>query len=312
MSTYVVTGAFGYSGRYIASRLLAAGHEVRTLTNSPKRQHSFGDQIAVFPLCFDDPQGLAHALNGADVLINTYWVRFNHRLFTHAQAVANTRKLFAAAKASGVQRIVHVSITNPSETSKLEYFSGKAKLEHALADLGVPYSILRPNVLFGGRDILVNNIAWALRHLPIFGVFGDGAYKLQPMHVEDFADLAVREAVATGNRTIDAIGPETFTYRELVKQVGEIIGKRRMIVGMPPSLGYVAATIIGWFVGDVMLTRDEIDGLMQGLLSTDSPPAGPTRLTDWARQHADELGRYYASEMARRRNRLSAYEQLQG
>ena len=216
--------------------------------------------MRALPFHFDDPDKLAETLQGVTVLYNTYWVRFNHRNFTHADAVRNTQTLFRAAKAAGVKRVVHVSITNPSEDSPLEYFSGKARLERDLIESGLSYAILRPTVLFGKEDILVNNIAWALRHLPVFGVFGDGQYKLQPIYVDDLAQLAVEQGRQTDNVIIDAIGPETFTYRGLVETVGEIIGKRRPIVSVPPSVGYVVGWVIGKLVGDVMITRDEIRG----------------------------------------------------
>lgn len=306
---HVVTGALGYSGRHITRRLLDAGHRVRTLTNSPGRENPFGDRLEVRPLAFDRPDELADSLRGAAALHNTYWVRFNHRTFTHARAVANTLALFEAAKRAGVGHVVHVSITKPSEDSPLEYFRGKARLERALRESGVPFTILRPAVFFGGADILVNNIAWALRHLPVFGVFGDGRYRLQPIHVEDFAALAVAAPAQPPGRTIDATGPETFTFRGLAERLGGILGCRRPVVSVPPGLGYLATSALGFLLRDVMLTRDEIDGLMADLLATDAPPAGTTKLTDWAAQHADRLGRRYASELARRRNRLAAYDQ---
>ncbi len=307
MSVHIVTGAFGYSGKYIATRLLAAGETVRTVTNSVNRANPFDGRVAATQFHFDDPDQLAEALAGADVLYNTYWVRFNHPSFSHADAVENTLKLFAAATTAGVGRVVHVSITNPSEDSELEYFSGKARLERALSESGLAYSILRPTVVFGSEDILVNNIAWALRRLPVFGVFGDGMYRLQPIYVDDLAELAVREGQATGNRTIDAIGPETFTFRGLVEVIAEIIGKRRPIISVSPGLGYIVAAVIGKLVGDIFLTREEIAGLMQDLLNTDSEPAGRTKLTEWAREHAATLGTRYTSELARRQNRNRAY-----
>ena len=195
---HAVTGAFGYSGRYIATRLVEQGQTVVTLTNSVNRANPFGGKVRAFPLSFGEPDKLAAALAGVDVLYNTYWVRFNHRMFTHAQAVENTLALFEAARRAGVRRVVHVSITNPSEDSPLEYFSGKARLERALQESGLSHAILRPTVLFGREDILINNIAWALRRFPFFAVFGDGAYRLQPIHVDDLADLAVARRNAGG------------------------------------------------------------------------------------------------------------------
>ncbi|MBI4678589.1 MAG: NAD(P)H-binding protein [Elusimicrobia bacterium] len=307
---HVVTGAFGFSGKYIATRLLELGHRVRTLTNSPNRANPFGGKVETRPLCFDDKPALVESLSGAAVLYNTYWVRFNHTDFKHSIAVENTLKLFDAAKAAGVGRVVHVSITNPSEDSPLEYFRGKARLERALAETGLPHTILRPAVLFGKEDILINNIAWCLRRFPVFGVFGDGRYRLQPIHVDDLAGLAVDAGREGANRTVDAIGPETFVYRDLARQVGDIIGKRRPIAFLPPSVGYAFGWAIGKLTGDIMITTEEIEGLMAGLLATDSLPTGQTRLTDWARTNAPTLGLRYASELARRRDRGQAYENL--
>jgi NADH dehydrogenase len=304
---HVVTGAFGYSGRYIAERLLRAGHRVRTLTNSPDREHSFGGRVEVHPFNFDRPERLASSLEGAQVLYNTYWVRFTHADFSYSQAVHNTRALFAAARRAGVRRVVHVSITNPREDSPLEYFRGKALLERDLAESGLSYTILRPAVLFGGEDILINNIAWILRRLPVFGVFGAGYYQLQPISIHDFADLAVAQGLARVDRIIDAIGPETYSYRELVTELARVIGVRRPIVSVPPQLGYLTGWLLGRLLGDVLITRDEIEGLMQGLLATESEPAGQTKLSVWAREHADTLGRRYATELGRRRDRRVPY-----
>lgn len=304
---HAVTGAFGYSGQYIARRLLEAGRKVITLTNSLQRPNPFGDRVKAFPLAFENPDELVAAMSGVDVLYNTYWVRFNDRDFTHEQGVRNTLTLFDAAKRAGVRRVVHVSITNPSEKSPLEYFRGKAQLERALRESGLNYSILRPAVLFGREDILINNIAWALRRFPIFSVFGDGSYRLQPIFVDDLAELALAEGEQTENRTINGIGPETFTYRELVQAVGLAIGRRRLLFAVSPGLGYALSRLIGWCVRDKFITREEIKGLMDGLLYVESSSPAKTRLTDWMAANRDNLGRRYASELARRRDRNAPY-----
>ncbi|MFZ2097230.1 MAG: NAD-dependent epimerase/dehydratase family protein [Anaerolineales bacterium] len=306
----VVTGAFGFSGKYITRRLLDMGHTVRTLTNSFSRPHPFGNQVQTFPYHFDDPAKLTDTLRGAAVLYNTYWVRFDYSTFSQAKTIENSVTLFTAAKRGGVKRVVHISITNPSEASSLPYFSGKARLERALIESGLSYAILRPAVLFGKEDILINNIAWTLRHLPVFGVFGDGNYRLQPIYVDDLAKLAVEQGQAGSSQVIDAIGPETFTYRELVHSIGKMIGKNRPIFSVPPILGYWAGWLIGQLVGDVMLTRDEIAGLMQDLLCTSAPPVGTTCLTEWVKEYASSLGLHYASELKRRLHRDSSYENL--
>jgi len=306
----VVTGAFGYSGKYITRRLLSQGRSVRTLTNSTGRPNPFGSQVEAFPFSFDNLDKLTDSLRGAAVLYNTYWVRFDYADFAHSTAIENSHKLFTAAKQAGIKRVVHISITNPSEGSSLPYFSGKARLERNLIETGLSYAILRPAVLFGQEDILINNIAWTLRHLPVFGVFGDGSYRLQPIFVDDLAKLAVEQGQEQANWIIDAIGPETYTYRELVHTIGNIIGKNKPIFPVSPRLGYWAGWLIGKLVGDILITQDEISGLMQDLLYTHSPPVGDTRLTTWAREHAFTLGLHYASELRRRLDREISYVNL--
>jgi uncharacterized protein YbjT (DUF2867 family) len=304
---YAVTGAFGYSGKYITTRLLEQGRDVITLTNSLNRANSFGGKVRAVPFSFDEPDKLAKSLAGVDVLYNTYWVRFNHKTFTHAQAVKNTLALFDAAKRAGVRRVVHVSITNPAEDSPLEYFSGKARLERGLRESGLSYAILRPAVLFGREDILVNNIAWALRRFPFMAIFGNGKYRLQPIYVDDLADLAVAQGMGSENKIINAIGPETFAYRNLVETVGSAIGTQRPLVNVPPGMGYLFSKILGWFMRDTFITRDEIRGLMAELLYVNKPPTGKTSLTAWAQKNAATLGVRYASELGRRRDRQRPY-----
>ena len=299
---HVVTGAFGYSGKYIAKRLLERGKTVRTITNHVKAADPFQGRVEVRPLAFGDFSGLVESLRGAAVLYNTYWVRFNYADFSHSEAVENSLKLFAAAKEAGVQRVVHVSITNPSEDSHLEYFQGKGRLERALRESGLSYAILRPTVLFGKEDILINNIAWLLRRMPVVGVFGDGSYRLQPIYVDDLARIAVEQGERGENTVINCIGPETFTYRQLLATIGEIIGKPRPIISVPPWFGYLVGTVIGRMVGDVFVTREEIEGLMEELLFVNAAPTGTIRLSEWAREHEAGLWKVYASELARRRS----------
>lgn len=307
---HVVTGAFGFSGKYITERLLDAGHEVRTLTNSLHRENPFGGRVEALPFNFDNPERLAESLAGASVLYNTYWVRFNYPGFSYSAAVANTRRLFDAVKKAGVGRIVHISIVNASEDSPFEYFRDKAILERYLENSGISFVILRPAVLFGKEDVLINNIAYFLRHFPVFQIFGDGSYKVQPIHVDDLAKLAVEEGQKSGKPIIDAVGPETFTYKELVRTIGRNLGQERPLVSVSPEAGYASSLLIGKLLGDVIVTRDEIRGLMANLLYTDSAPTGTTKLTDYLKENASTIGLKYASELARRKNRMKAYEKL--
>lgn len=291
-----VTGAFSYSGKFITKRLLERSEEVITLTGHPNRPDPFGGKVEVYPLDFDEAS-MTRSLQGVDVLVNTYWVRFDKGANTQPRAVENTRKLVNAAKAAGVKRMVHISITNPSAESPLPYFWGKAANEKAVIESGMSYAILRPTVLVGYEDILVNNIAYLLRRFPFFLLPGDGSYKLQPVHVDDLAALAVEGVYRTDNYTIDAVGPDIFTFKELVQVVGEKIGAQRPLIPVPPRLALLAAQFLSLFVRDVILTPEEVDGLMAGLLVSKEPPRGKICLADWLEKNKNQVGAKYASEI---------------
>lgn len=293
-----VTGAFSYSGKYLTRRLLAQGDEVITLTGHPKRPDPFGGQVRAFPLRFDLPS-LSASLQGVEVLYNTYWVRFDQGSNTQAQAVQNTRLLLQAARQAGVRRVVHISITNPDENSPLPYFAGKAANESAVRESGLCYAILRPTVLFGAEDILLNNIAWLLRRFPVFGQIGNGQYRLQPIFVDDLAALAVEAGSRADSFTCDAVGPDIFTFDEMVRLIGRTIGAPRPLIHLPPRLALLAAQGFGALLGDVMLTPEEVQGLMAGLLVSAEAPRGTTHLADWLAEHRQQLGAVYASEVAR-------------
>ncbi|MBI2237804.1 MAG: NAD(P)H-binding protein [Actinobacteria bacterium] len=295
----VVTGAFGYTGKKIAERLLATGRLVETLTGHPERQNPFGDRVRVAPYDFEDRGALRGHLAGATTLYNTYWVRFPHGEESFDRAVRNTETMVAVAKDAGVRRIVHVSITNPSEDSPYPYFRGKARVERTIRESGLSHAIIRPTVIYGAGDILINNIAYLLRRLPVFGIPGSGSYRVRPVHVEDVADLCVQAGRRDENEIIDAVGPETFTFEEMVRLIAAKVGSRARIVHVPPALALIAAKLVGRVVGDVMLTRDELAGLMANLVVTDGPPTGHRRLSDWLSENSGAVGRTYASELAR-------------
>jgi NADH dehydrogenase len=294
----VVTGASGYTGRYITRALLSRGRRVKTLTGHPKRANPFGDQIEAVPFNFDRPDGLKRSLEGARALFNTYWIRFPHGGQTFDQAVANTRVMLDAAAAVGVRKFVHISVTNATE-SPLPYFRGKAMVEAAVRESTLSYAIIRPALIFGVEDILLNNIAWMLKRFPFFAIPGRGDYRVQPIFAADLAEIAVNAACDERSVTLDAVGPEIFTFDELVRMIASAVGSKSRIVHVDPRIAVAFAWIVGWFVRDVTLTRDEARGLMSNLLVTDSQPNAATRFSEWLRDNADKIGVAYASELAR-------------
>jgi NADH dehydrogenase len=294
----VVTGAFGFSGRKIASRLIERGRTVRTLTN---HAHRGGEQteIEVCPLDFDDPAGLAESLRGATTLYNTYWVRFPHGSSNHERAVENSRTMFFAARQAGVERIVHVSITHATNTSPYSYFRNKALVERALAETGIPYAILRPAILFGDDGVLINNIAWLLRRLPVFAIGGRGDYRIRPIHVDDLADLAVSMGDGRADEIIDAVGPERPTFREMVGAIRTAVDSRARLVRVPGPVIPLAAGILDLALRDVLLTKEEYLAMAGGLADTDGPPSGKMSLSGWLAENGHVLGLRYAHEIER-------------
>ncbi len=294
-----VTGAFGYTGKYIAKRLLDSGKKVITLTGHPNNLDPFRNQVRAYPFNFEYPDKLAESLNGVSTLYNTYWVRFNHGKQNYTRAVRNTETLIQAAQHAGLRRIVHVSITNPSEDSPYLYFQGKALLEKTIQNSGLTYAILRPTVIFGQGDLLINNIAYMLRKFKIFPVPGSGEYKLQPIYVEDFADIAVRLGGLQENLILDVVGPEVFTFNRLIHLIVRMINQRVWLVHVPPEVSLFLSGMVGLVLRDILLTRDEVHGLMDNLLVSTDPPNGQTSLSTWLKENAGQIGRRYASELKR-------------
>lgn len=293
----MVTGALSFTGKYLTERLLAQGKQVRTLTGHPHNPNPFGDQVTVFPYHFDDYGALVKSLEGVSTFYISYWIRFAHGQMTFDRAVENTKMLFRAAKEAGVQRVVYISISNPSEDSPLPYFKGKAGLERALQESGLSYAILRPTVLFGPEGILINNIAWLVRRFPLFAVMGAGDYRLQPIFVEDLADLMMQVGGQQESVLLDAVGPETYRFDDLVRLVGQSLHRKVRFVYLSPGLMLAISKVMSVFLGDVILTRDEITGLMANLLISDKLPTGQTRLSAWLAAHANDVGAHYASEL---------------
>jgi uncharacterized protein YbjT (DUF2867 family) len=295
----VVTGAFGFTGKHIAARLLSTGERVRTLTGHSGKTVTWSDQVEAVPLAFHDARALVRSLGGATTLFNTYWVRFARDGVTHAEAVKNTEVLIRAAAEAGVGKIVHVSVTKAAVDSPLTYFRGKAEVEAMIRNSGLRYAILRPAVVFGEEDILINNIAWLLRRFPLFAIPGDGQYRVQPIFVEDLAALAVESATRAENVVLDAVGPETYSYDELVAMIRSAVGSEARVVHVRASMMGLMARLVGHLVNDVVLTKQEIEGLMADLLVSSQPPTGATRLSAWLAEHAGAIGQSYASELAR-------------
>jgi uncharacterized protein YbjT (DUF2867 family) len=294
-----VTGAFSFTGKAIARRLLEEGRDVVTLVRQPPADDPFAGRVRTIPFAFDDPEALAAGLAGVDTLYNTFWIRFPRGELTYDVAVARTLRLVKAARDAGVRRLVHISVVNASATGPTPYFVAKARLEREIRESGLSHAIVRPTLTYGEGDILVNNLCWVLRRSPVFGIPGDGHYRLQPVHVDDIAAIAVRAGSQTIDLTTDAAGPETLEFSEFARILKRAVRSRALLLAMPAAAAYAASRAIGFLLRDVVLTGDEITELTQSVLVSAEPPAGTTSFPAWVEANADRLGRRYHSELDR-------------
>ena len=306
---HVVTGAFGYSGRWIAKELLKCGHRVRTLTNALGRDDPFNGHVEVRPIDFTNHDSMVSSLSDADVLYNTYWVRYKDRKggYAHNLAVSNTGKLISAAEDAGIRRIVHFSVAHPDKAPDWTYFTGKMEVERMITESKLSHAILRPTVFFGGkRDVLINNMAWLIRRFPIFGVFGRGSYPIQPVHISDVARIAVEQGALNENKILDVAGPEKFSYIEYVKLISRSMGLRRAIIPVPPMAAWVVGKVLGIIMRDRVITRAEIRGLMNGLMASDCKPLGVVKFSEWIEENGSKLGRRYQNDMKERKYKTTS------
>jgi NADH dehydrogenase len=133
----------------------------------------------------------------------------------------------------------------------------------------------------------------------VFGIPGDGSYRIRPIYVEDMAQLITDAVDEQENRVLDAVGPETFSFEELVRLIAARVGRSVRLAHLPMPLAYVSTFLTGWFVRDVVLTWEEYRGLMANLLAPEGPSTGETRLSQWLASNSEHVGSQYASEVAR-------------
>jgi NADH dehydrogenase len=309
MARDLVTGAFGYTGSRIAERLIDAGREVVTMTRRAPGTHPLETRVGRIPYEFHEEK-LAENLAGVDTVYVTLWMRFPRGSSTWAEMVDNVARLARASASAGVRRLLYVSVSNAAHDSTTPYFRAKAAAEDAVRASGVSYAIVRPTLLYGPTDILINNMAWTLRRLPVFGIPGDGRYRVQPVLVDDVADLCISLAHTVETTEVFACGPETLEFRDIVRVVREAVRSRALVIHLPPPLVLVATRFIGVLVRDVVLTRDEIRELTESLLVSPEPPTTPTKFSDWIAANAATIGRRYSSELERNFRSVEASTRL--
>ena len=291
----MVTGAFSYTGSAVARELQRRGFSLFTLTN---RRPPKNGTIPAAPLRFDADH-LTRELSDTSVLVNTYWVRLPYANESFSTAVENSRILIEAAKRAGVRRLVHISVSNAARGTNLGYYSGKAQVENLVRQSGLSYAIVRPTLIVGPTDVLTNNIAWFLRHSPLFLMPGSGAYRLQPVTLNDTARIVADAVEGEEDIEVDAAGPDILTFREYVRMVAVACGIRRWIAGTPVWMALAALRLAGFVLRDIVLTKEELQGLQQELLVSQEPPLGQESVREFLQVHGGQLGRRYINDLHR-------------
>ena len=299
-----VTGAWSFSGRHVAHRLLANGWTLRSISNrSPHPDDDpYHGQVRRIEYTHDIDR-LATELRTCRVLVSNLWTRHDkppigHKgpWLSHLQAVDQSAVLIMAAAQAGVERLVWTSITNPGQDPDLSYFAGKAVVEQLVRRSGLSYAILRPACFFGGGGILIDNVAWAAQRLPFVPIPDGPPYRIRPIHVEDYADLVVEATASSDDYTIDAVGPDRPEFGELIREVAEAAGSHAKALRLPIKACRLSYAVAGRILGETVLSDDELTGLSRNRLDSKAESTGSTSLLDWIRTTDEKLGRRFRRE----------------
>jgi len=263
IASICMIGGSGFVGRAIAEQATERGVRVRVLTRSPQRARS----LTVLPtveLMAGDPHdegALARACEGMDAAINLVGILHESRAQSFTAVHAELpRKLAQACRAGGVQHLVHVSALGASEKAPSRYLRSKAAGEAALrlATGAVPWTLLRPSVIFGEEDRFLNTFAALLRIFPVVPLAGAHA-RFQPIWVEDVARccMAILGNARAFGQTYELCGPRAYTLAELVRLVADTLGLHRTVVALPGPIAQLQAFVFEHLPGK-LITRDNL------------------------------------------------------
>ena len=304
--TVAVSGAWSYSGRDVAARLLRAGYTVVSLTNRPVPDPDpHAGAVARIPYDFA-PGALERSLDGVEVLACAYWTRHDRAPVghqgpwtSHALAVERSARIIDAAVRAGVSRLVWTSIANPGLDPDLSYYAGKAAVERLVEGSGLPHAILRPACFFGPGGILIENVAWAARHLPCVPIPAGPRYRIRPIHIDDYARAVVDAVGATGTFVRDATGPDRIEFGELVDYLASLTGGRARVVRLPIPACAVLYRLASGVMRETILTTDELKGLARNRLDSVEEPVGRIGLRAWLQDNVSMIGSRFLREPRR-------------
>ena len=266
ISRIAVLGGTGYVGRSVCERLArrSSGGAIVVPTRRPLHANNVRALPTVDVRVADvhDDTALARVLAGCDAVINLVAILHGSANdFEHVH-VALPRRLASACQAAGIRRVVHVSALGVSGDAPSNYLRSKAAGEAALRAAALDLTLLRPSVIFGAQDRLLNLFARLQAVAPVIPLAGANA-RLQPVWVEDVAEAIVRclDTPTTIGQTIECVGPDICTLAELVQMAGRWSGHDRPILPLPMALGRLQALLMEWLPGQPLMSRDNLASL---------------------------------------------------
>lgn len=264
-----VTGGSGFVGREILWRLHEAGHGIRLLARRPDkepvRQLAYRHRAELVAGTCTDLAALSGGMEGCGAVIHLVGIisEIGRTTFERAHVEA-TQTVLAAARASGVRRLIHMSALGARAGARSRYHQTKWTAEELVRGSGLDWTIFRPSVIYGREDGFVNLLAKICRWSPVIPVFGPGTNQLQPVAVEYVAHcfveaLSKKEALG---RTMDLCGTERFSMDEIYRAILQVTRRRRPLIHLPMLVGKLQAVLMeaGWgILGKVSpLTRDQL------------------------------------------------------
>jgi uncharacterized protein YbjT (DUF2867 family) len=270
-------GGSGFVGRAVAEALCERGVRVRVISRGPTRSRPLW-VLPTVEISQADPHDevqLAACFDGMDAVVNLAGILHETgRQTFEAVHVELPRKAVGACRAAGVGHFVHVSAIGAAESGPSAYLRSKGRGENAIREsvASLPWTILRPSVIFGAGDRFLNTFARLLALFPFVPLAGAHA-RFQPIWVEDVARavLAVLGNPPAYGRTYELCGPRVYTLKELVEFVGETTGHRRPVIALPAWAGALQAFVLQHLPGRLM-TRDNLRSMSVDNVATGSFP----------------------------------------
>jgi len=267
MNNLLVLGGSGFVGSSLCEKLVerSGGADGRIVvpTRRPARARHIQllPTVEVAPWNPDDDAQLDALVRGRDAVVNLIAILHGSEAELRRVHVELPARLARACAKGGVKRVIHVSALGAAPDAPSRYLRSKAAGEAALMNAPLDLVVLRPSVMFGERDHLMNRFAALQRVFPVIPLAGALA-RLQPVWVEDVAAAIIRSLeLRRGGEIIECVGPAVYTLRELVELAGRWSGRPRRVVPLPDALGRLQALLLELLPGEPLMSRDNLDSL---------------------------------------------------